>query len=174
MDSWVAESGATLSFDTVGTTLGSSSLKIVTSGGWHAVISRDVTSFISLLAQSGSTISLDITTRNDDNSIPNWWLQNQIILNSDATGWVGLSGAPGTAVGWSPTTTSEIYNIAPATAASLATATWAQLLLINNTGDPGAALYVDKIAINVVPEPAAASLIGLGAASLLISRRRQA
>lgn len=171
LDGWTAGS-STLSFDTVGTTLGSSSLKLVAPGGWNAVISRDVTSLISLLSQTGTTISLDITARNDDNSIPSWWLGNEIVLQSDTTGWVGLGGQT-TPIGWGPQTTTETYAIPTATSALLASATWAQLILINNTG-AGSTIYVDNIAINAVPEPATASLIGLAAASLLIFRRRQA
>jgi hypothetical protein len=168
-DTWTAGT-ATLSFDTVGTTLGSSSLKIVAPGGWNAVLSRDVTSFISLLAQTGTTISLDITARNDDNSIPSWWLGNEIVLQSDTTGWVGLGGQ-GTPIGWGPQTTTETYTIPAATSALLAAATWAQVILVNNTGD-GATIYVDNIVITAVPEPATASLIGLGLAGLLVGRRR--
>lgn len=170
LDGWTAGS-STLSFDTVGTTLNSSSLKIVAPGGWNAVMSRDVTSLISLLSQTGTTISLDITARNDDNSIPSWWLQNEIVVQSDTTGWFGLGGQ-GTPIGWGPQTTTETYTIPAATSALLASATWAQVILINNTG-AGSAIYVDKIAINSVPEPATASLIGLGATSLLIFRRRR-
>ena len=91
---------------------------------------------------------------------------------SDTTGWVGLGGQ-GTPIGWRPQTTTETYVIPVATSALLAAATWAQVILINNTGG-GSAIYVDNIAINAVPEPATASLIGFSAASLLIFRRRQA
>lgn len=169
LDTWTAGT-STLSFDTVGTTLGSSSLKIVAPGGWNAVLSRDATSLISLLSQAGTTISLDITARNDDNSIPSWWLGNEIVLSSDTTGWVGLGGQS-TPIGWGPQTTTETYAIPAATSALLASATWAQLILINNTG-AGSAIYVDNIAINSVPEPGSVALLGLGGLSLLAFRRR--
>jgi hypothetical protein len=172
LDGW-SSGNSTLTFDTVGVTLGSSSLKLVAPGNWNTVLSRDVTSFISLLSQAGTTISLDITARNDDNSVPSWWLGNEIILNSDTTGWVGLGGQ-GTGVGWGPQTTHETYSISAGTAALLASATSAQLILVNNTGGNGATIYLDNIAITSVPEPAAACLLGVGVASLLIFRRRQA
>jgi hypothetical protein len=52
-------------------------------------------------------------------------------------------------------------------------ANWAQLILANNTGGGGTTIYVDNIAVNVVPQPAAASLTGLGLAVLVIRRRCQ-
>lgn len=168
LDSWTAGT-STLGFDTVGTTLGSSSLKIVAPGGWNVVLSRDATSLISLLSQAGTTISLDITARNDDNSIPSWWLGNEIILQSDTTGWVGLGGQT-TPIGWGPQTTTETYVIPTATSALLASASWAQVILVNNTG-AGSAIYVDNIVINSVPEPGAAALLGLGLSAFMVVRR---
>jgi hypothetical protein len=170
LDGWSAGS-STISFDTVGATLNSSSLKIAAPGGWNTVLSRGVTDLIPSLSLAGTTISLDITARNDDGSIPDWWLGNEIILQSDTTGWVGLGGQS-TAIGWGPATTHEVYAIPAATSALLASATWAQLILANNTGGGGATIYVDNIAVNAIPEPAAACLIGLGLAVLAIRRRR--
>ena len=174
LDGWSAGSGTTLSFATVGATLGSSSLKIVAPGNDNNVLNfMNGMSYQSQLAQAES-ISLDITAQNDDGSIPSWWVQNQISLNSDTTGWIGLSGDNGTSIGWGPQTTHETYAISSTVAAQLASASWIQIFLTDNTGSDGATIYVDNIAINAapVPEPGTMAVVAMGGAALLFFRRR--
>jgi hypothetical protein len=51
---------------------------------------------------------------------------------------------------------------------------WFQLIFIaNSSGTDGQAFYIDNLTITPIPEPTSCALVGLGAAALLIFRRRK-
>jgi hypothetical protein len=147
--------------------------------GWNPIQSQNEqgnAAFIAAL-DSASTLSITYTLASSITTGSGGYWQIVPVFNSSA-GYAQLhndaffSVANGTLSAGTYTVT---YNI---TGAPSGTLSYFQLLLVMNTGGTGLAggygeVSIDNITLNPVPEPSTLALAGLGAAALLIFRRRK-
>lgn len=172
MDNWVMQNTATGTYSTFGVTNGSSSLEVLFPGGWGTIMKLDMKSQMDVL-KNMEALSLDLTTRNDNSQIPNWWLQVILIVNSETGGWQDLGNQYGS-VPWSPRTDTLTWTIPQSIRDNFVqngAGGWAELFIVTNSG--GGTLWLDNInaTVAVIPEPATLSILGLGVLTVLKRRK---
>jgi len=126
---------------------------------------------VGAITQPGAKVSIDITTMNSDNSIPDWYLSIGLLVNCDGY-WNSMDWHDGVPIGWDPLTTTMEFAVDPAAQTAIAAAGgYANVGLIANGGSTFA-YYVDNVQI-IVPEPSTFALAGLGMLSFLWGVRRR-
>jgi hypothetical protein len=171
LDGWTGDTNSTISQATDGATLDSYSMKVVVAGGWNGAIWHDAMNWRSTLAQAGSKITMDVSNRNSDGSIPGWWGSLGLVVNTDGywhdEAWNNIS------VNWDLGTQTMEFVLSDNARTALSNATnYASIGLVANSG--GATVYIDNIQLVpdlVVPEPATLSILGLGALAMLKRRK---
>lgn len=166
LDGWVAEAGCTVSPSTLGVTHGSGSMELAfPNGGWGTKAYMDAMPYIAELTADGAKVVMDVSARSND--IPGYWGAIDILIDCDGY-WSGQA-EQSIAIGWTEYFTTQTYEFTLTDAAktALASATYANLKVFTNSG--AGILYIDNI--QIVPEPATLSLLGLGVLALIRRKR---
>ncbi len=140
MDGWTAGSGVTTDFSTQGVTHGAGSLQVTFSSGWRSLMTKSMVSQLSVL-QTMTSVSMDVTTRNDGGQIPGW-LDFLFIINSGSTGWQQFDLAyPGVPVNPRTDTLTVTIPQSIRDAFQNGTGGYADFILIANSGSGGTAWF---------------------------------
>lgn len=141
MDGWIPGSGVTTAYSTEGVTHGANSLQVTFPTGWVGILGKNMASELDLL-QTMTSISMNVTTRNDGGQIPGW-LSFLFIINSGSGGWQQFDlGYPG--VPTSPRTdtlTVAIPQSVRDTFIQNGTGGYADFIIIANSGSGGTAWF---------------------------------
>lgn len=177
LDGWFSNDG-TLSQSTEGVTTGSGSMMLEAAGGWKMVALLDAKSVSSVLGNAGAAITGDFTIAAD--VVTSNWMQVQFIVNgqnnddSGAHNNIGWQQGPQVGVAIDGSVNSVTWELPDDLTAKIAgiddTIHWFEVVIVTNLdGASPMQMYADNI--QVVPEPATMSLLGLGGLALL--RRRK-
>ncbi len=151
MDGWVPAGGVTTAFSTQGATHGTGSLQVTFPSGWINSLQKDMRSQAALL-QTMTSISMDVTTRNDGGQIPGG-LSLIFVINSETGGWQSFDlSYPG--VPTSPRTDTLTVTIPQSVRDNFiqnGTGSWGEFFIITNSG--GGILWLDDIRANIPEEP---------------------
>jgi hypothetical protein len=141
MDGWTKDSSVTTAYSTQGVTRGASSLQVTFPSGWKTLISKSMTSQLSVL-KTMTAFSINVTTRNDGGQIPGW-LGFTFIIISGSTSWqqfdMGYPGVPS-----SPRTDTLTVTIPQSirdTFTASGTGGYADFIIIANSGGGGIAWF---------------------------------
>lgn len=152
MDGWTKDSTVTTAYSTQGVTRGTQSLQVTFPDGWIGVLKKNMLSQVDLL-KTMTSLTLNVTTRNDSGQIPGGWLSLFFIINSQTGGWQqfnlsypGIPSSPRT-----DTLTVTIPQSVRDTFIQSGTGGWAEFILITNSGSGGGVLWLDNICA-VTPE----------------------
>lgn len=171
LDTWapVNWDAATLSQSTIGATIGSHSLKVEHSGGWHPAAIWNAKPYRSILGSPGAFIAMDVTAFADD--MTGSWFNVGMVVNgqdndnngahNNIGGWTDLGGQDVARDGQPHTLvwelSSEMIGRIAQTDDNIG---WFELLFTCNTDSPATLFYVDNIRIAPAPQQGAANVFG--------------
>ncbi len=175
LDGWLPNDAA-ISMSSIGASVGSGSMLISGPGGWHINCRLDLKPIMGALG-SATKISADVTAFAADMTVN--WMNMEMIYNgqnndesgaNNNIGWNSLGGMDILRDGITHTLT---WDVPEALMNKLAGVDnniwWLELMIISNNDGQNAMFYVDNI--QLIPEPATMSLLGLGGLAFL--RRRK-
>jgi hypothetical protein len=175
LDGWLPNDAA-ISMSSIGASVGSGSMLISGPGGWHIDCRLDLKPIMGILG-STTQISADVTAFASDMTVS--WMNMEMIYNgqnnddsgtNNNIGWNSLGGRDILGDGITHTLT---WDVPEALMNKLAGVDnniwWLELMIISNNDGQNAMFYVDNV--QLIPEPATMSLLGLGGLAFL--RRRK-